>query len=170
MRQLCMAAMRREDSAPRLPQITGIRRVASAADVAIIDRKASLSGLYALDKITVRANARPEDKKQLLAKCKEDLSKQEREDLDAQGIGILWIRETPGVPGMVGGLSSEKNAGKPDELYGTKVVPYIVLSGAQAESIANMAEQLPMPEEPKRYVPELPKGMLMSMAWVGPGC
>lgn len=169
MRRLCMVAMRREDAAPRLPQLASVRKVTNVADVAVIDRKVSKTGLYSLDKITVRANAKPDDKK-VLAKCKETLTIAERRDLEEQGVQILWIRETPGVPGMMGGISSEKNAGAPDDLYGTSVVPYIVLNSNQAESIAIMAEQLPLPEKPKRHVPELPKGMVMSMAWVGPGC
>ena len=170
MRQLCMVAMRREEAAPRMPQIAGIRKVTTVADVAVIERKMSKTGLYILDKITVRANAKTDEKKTLLAKCKENLCGEERADLESQGLKILWIRETPGIPGMIGGISDEKYAEKPDDLYGTSVVPYIVLNSNQAKSIAIMAEQLPLPEEPEKHVPKLPKGLVMSMAWVGPGC
>lgn len=170
MRQLCMAAMPRKDAAPKLPEISAIRKVATVADVAVIDRRISKTGICYLDNITVRAEAKPDERKPLLAKCKERLSKEERADLEEQGVKILWIRETPGAPGMVGGLSSEKYAERQDDLYGTRVVPYIVLSGSQAESISAMAEQLPLPEEPRRHAGDLPKDMAMSMAWVGPGC
>lgn len=169
MRQLCMVAMRRADSAPRLPEIRAVRKVTTVADVAVIERKMSDTGLYSLDKITVRADAKPNDAK-VLAKCKEKLSLGERKDLEEQGVRILWIRETPGVPNMVGGLSDEKYSGKPDDLYGTKVVPYLLLNSSQAESIANMASQLPAPVKEKPYVPRMPMENVMSMAWVGPGC
>ena len=171
MRQnLCMVAMRRESVAPRLPSIGAVRKVTNVADVAVIERKMSKTGLYSLDNITVRPDAKPDEKKPLLAKCKEKLSKAERADLEEQGVKILWIREAPGIPGMVGGLSDEKYSAKPDDMYGTKVVPYLMISRRQAESIETMAEQMPLPEEPKRHVPKLPEGMVMSMAWVGPGC
>lgn len=170
MKHMSMAAMKKESGPPRLPQLAEVRRVTGVADVVHIDRKMSTTGLYALDKITVRANAGPDDKRELLAKAKEDISKTEIEELESQGVRVLWIRETPGVPGMHGGLSSERNAGEPDPLYGTRVLPYLVVSRIQARSIANVAEQMPEPPAEKRYVPEMRDGPIMSMAMIGPGC
>ncbi|MBD3210726.1 hypothetical protein GF318_05075 [Candidatus Micrarchaeota archaeon] len=123
----------------------------SIADVVSLDRKKSDTGLYVVEK---RAGVKPLERlgdakgRKLLAKT-DGLTSDQKKDLGEQGVSLAYVRELPGPPGLHGVQTSEKYEGEEDNLYGTHVYPYLVVTGKQAESIRNMASRLPKPEEKK---------------------
>jgi hypothetical protein len=145
------------------------RRPAALADVISLDRELSWTGLYALDG---RSGVKPlkslDDAKgkRILART-EGLTDGQKEDLKEQGMGIVYVRETPGAPGLHGLVTHERYEGEEDTLYGTKVLPYLEVSRNQALSVLNMASQLPEPREENRARPSTPHDPLVSamMMW-----
>ncbi len=118
------------------------------ADIVSLDRKKSLTGLYELEgNATVRPLNGHGTNKKLLARTK-GLTEEQKSDLAEQNVKVVYVRE--GGISDIGVVTSEEQSRIPDELFNTVVVPYVALNDAQAESVLNMASQLPVPVEKKR--------------------
>ncbi len=133
------------------------------ADVVSLDRKKSPTGLYALEeKSAVRPLKRHEMGKKLLART-EGLTDEQKSDLAEQNVEVVYVRETPLSDIHV--KTSEAAYKDPDTTFNTVVVPYIMLNDVQAESVLNMASQLPEPVEEKPRVSQV--AAVMAACWYG---
>lgn len=170
MRALTKPVVREETPSGKetLVLLSSRRPCATIADVVSLDRRLSLTALYVMDKGTVKPLERLEDGKgkRVLART-EGLTPKQKQELSEQNIRIVYVREIAGVPNIHG--VETRYEGEKDDLYGTKVVPYLQLTEKQAESVKNLASQLPEPKKEKLQEPE-PDNVLGLPWWGYPGC
>lgn len=123
------------------------RPAATLVDMIIIERAHSPSGVYVIERGTVRplASLRGCGDATLLART-DGLRQQEISELAGQNIKLVYVREVHVSPGVCGVLVPESSASG-GEVFGTRVVPYLVVGREQAEKISRLASMMPAPPE-----------------------
>jgi|GEM_PF-7072726 len=131
-----------------LVPLAGCRPRTTLSDVVSIDRKHSLTGLYSLDKGILNPRKEgPLSKRETILVRTKGLSAEQKADLKEQNIGIVFVRESSVAPNILGVISSEAASREPDNIFGTKVVPYLSVSAEQAAVVTDTASKMPLPRD-----------------------
>lgn len=162
-------------------------------ELASIDRKRSLSGLYTMEKGRLKSVDDLDKATGPLLARTDGLTAGEKRALYDMDVQIRYVREIPGPVGMEGVEASyprdaqdlpeearESRRRQRERLDGSEgpvvddlglmIVPYLVLNKAQARAILGKAETMPLPKKEVPYRAPFPDDIPVACWWGYPGC